>query len=111
MTPNQKILEDMNTENISNTETPFYAKKKPPAHADILQCDKIAYRNSFKALRDDAQNLIRRALQNPEAIRYEEAREAFEIAKFINGLEVERMKTQDLRLSTSAICSKFKTTI
>tara|TARA_R110000823_G_scaffold268536_1_gene388428 strand:+ start:457 stop:789 length:333 start_codon:yes stop_codon:yes gene_type:complete len=110
MTPNQKILEDMNTENVSNTMTPFYAKK-PPVREDILQNDKIAYRNAFKVLRDDAQNLIRRALQNPEAIRYEEAREAFEIAKFINGLEVERMKTQDLRLSTSAICSKFKTTI
>ena len=99
----------MSTENISNTETPFYAKKQP-AREDILQNDKITYRNSFKALRDDAQNLIRRALQNPEAIRYEEAREAFEIAKFINGLEVKRMEAQNSQLSTAVQCSKFKTT-
>lgn len=97
----------MSPENISNTETPFYAKKQP-TREDILQNDKIAYRNSFKALRDDAQNLIQRALQNPEAISYEEALEAYKVARFINQQEKLRLEDQRQLISLKLATSKFK---
>lgn len=100
----------MSTENISNTETPFYAKKQPAKPADISQQVKD-YNAAFFALRKASQDLIRQALESPQAvgaIRYPQMMEAYEVARFINERENYRLDDQHQLISLNASASRFK---
>ena len=67
-----------------------------------------SYLENLEALQRSAQALIREALENPELISYTAAKEAFEIAKFINGLDEVRIKTQGEKLRRHNFTNSFK---
>ena len=67
-----------------------------------------SYLEDLEALRKSAQALIREALENPELISYTAAKEAFEIAKFINSLDEVRIKAEGEKLRRHMVCNNFK---
>ena len=100
----------MNPENISNTETPFYAKKQPTKPVDMSQQVKD-YNTAFCALRKASQDLVYQALESPQAagaVRYPQVMEAYEMARFINEREDHRLDDQRQLISLNASASRFK---